>query len=120
MCALILIVDDEPELVDSYARLIGSNGHDCLCAYDGPEAIRLIDAERPDLVLADINLPTGNGFRITQHVRQALPSVPVILMTAYHTSYTAQAAKEAGGATYLAKPFSNEELLEAIRTALAT
>jgi len=69
------------------------------------------------LVLSDVKLQTGDGFEIARHVRRESPGTPVILMTTHHTSNVlAQAAQI--GAHYLRKPFSNAELISAIKTLL--
>ena len=67
--AKILIVDDERDLVDAYVRLLERSGHRCVGAFDASEAIRIIDAESPDLVITDLSLPDISGIEIIRHVR---------------------------------------------------
>lgn len=114
----VLIVDDERDLVVTCVRLLRQLGHTCLAAHTGPEAIGLIDAERPNLVVTDLRLPVGSGLAVARHARRASPPVPVILTTAYVSRETRQEAQEAGAAVYLPKPFSTAEFLDAVRCAL--
>jgi len=119
MTLKILVVDDEPDMVSTCVRILKRLGYDCLTAQDGPEAIRLIDDQRPDLVVTDLHLPIGDGFEVSRHVRRSLPRTPVIVVTAYHTPDTVGQAYANGASGYLAKPFSNAEFSDAIRKALA-
>ncbi|MGD0074781.1 MAG: response regulator [Candidatus Binataceae bacterium] len=115
----ILVVDDEPDMVTTCARILKRLGYDCLTAQNGPEAIRLINDQRPDLVVTDLHLPLGDGFEVSRHVRRCLPQTPVIVVTAYHTPDTVGQAYANGATGYLSKPFSNAEFSDAIRRALA-
>jgi CheY-like chemotaxis protein len=114
----ILVVDDEPDLVANCERLLRRAGHESLRAHTGPDAIALIDRERPDLVLADLRLPGVDGLAVARHARGRVPPIPVILITAYDSPQARTSARECGASIYLAKPFSNAALLEAIQRAL--
>lgn len=115
-----LIVDDEPDLLVTCARLLEQAGHVCLTAQTGGEAIGLIDAERPNLVVTDLRLPTIDGLAVARHARRLTPPVPVILITAYSTPESKRDALQAGVEVYLPKPFSAAEFLNAVRRALPT
>jgi DNA-binding response OmpR family regulator len=112
------IVDDEPELAETCARVLGRAGFKCIIANDVPAAISSFDSDHPALVLSDINLPTSDGFEIAKYVRQNSPATPVVLMTAHHATNTAEHATRAGAAGYLRKPFSNSELVSTINSLL--
>jgi len=114
----VLVVDDEIDLVDTCARLIEQLGYRCLKAFDGPEAVALMDAERPDVIVTDLNLPHGDGLEILHRAQETSPEIPVIMMTGYHTADVAQAASDAGAVAYLRKPFLTRELTQAIHEAL--
>lgn len=120
MAAKILIVDDEPDLVATCARLLGRAGFRCLAAHSGADAIALIDAEHPGLVVTDLRLPHADGLAVTRHARQSSPPVPVVLITAYASSDARQKAAEAGAAVFLRKPFGTGEFLDAVRRGLAS
>jgi DNA-binding response OmpR family regulator len=119
MTRKILVVDDEPDLAVNCERLLQREGHACLQAHSGPDAIRLIDLERPDLVVTDLRLPGTGGLTVARHARSRKPPIPVILITAYDSAQARVAARESGVHDYLAKPFSNAALLDAVQRALA-
>jgi two-component system response regulator GlrR len=115
----ILVVDDEPDLVANCARLLRGVGHESLRAHTGPDAMALIDWERPDLIVADLRLPGVDGLAVARHARRHTPPIPVILITAYDSPQARSAARENGVSIYLPKPFSNAAFLDAVQRALA-
>src|SRR6516162_5195332 len=80
----VLIVDDEAEVAETWARVLKASGYTCLLAYDVAQALSLFDSQQPALVLSDINLAIGDGFEIARYVRQKRPGTAVILTTGYH------------------------------------
>lgn len=110
----ILVVDDEPDLVANCERLLRRVGHASLRAHTGPDAMALIDREKPDLVVTDLRLPVADGLAVARHARGHVPPIPVILITAYDSPQARSAARESGAGVYLAKPFSNAAFLEAV------
>ena len=118
MSRRILVVDDEPELAANCERVLQREGHLCLQAHTGPDAIRLIDRERPDLVVTDLRLPGAGGLTVARHARSRVPPIPVILITAYDSPQARTAAKETGVSSYLPKPFSNAAFLQSVERAL--
>lgn len=119
MTRVILVADDEPDLVASCERLLQRAGHASLRAHTGPEAMALIDREKPDVVVSDLRLPGADGLAVTRHARRRVPPIPVILITGYDTPQARLAANESGVAVYLAKPFSNAAFLDAIQRVLS-
>ena len=119
MSKLVLIIDDEPDLADTCARVLRAAGYECVIAEDSAPGLALFDSRRPALVLSDINLPTADGFEVARYVQRREPGVPVILMTAHHHSQVAALAESAGAARYLRKPFSNAELAAAVKTLIS-
>ncbi|HVA39976.1 MAG TPA: response regulator [Candidatus Binataceae bacterium] len=118
MLETILIIDDETDMADTCARVLGGLGFKCLVVYDSAKALALIDSERPALIISDITMPTKDGFEIARYVRQKSPEIPVVLMTAYHTPDIARNAQVAGAKAYLRKPFPNAELILTVKTLL--
>jgi DNA-binding response OmpR family regulator len=116
--AKILIVDDERDLVDAYVRLLERAGHRCAGAFGAHEAIELIDAETPDLVLTDLSLPDSNGLEVIRHVRAKSALVPIIVMSGHNTQGMNEAARAAGANLCLLKPVSIAELKRVIGDAL--
>src|SRR5208337_59952 len=108
--AKILIVDDERDLVDAYVRLLERSGHRCIGAFDANEAIQIIDAESPDLVLTDLSLPDSSGIEIVRHVRAKSLATPIIVMSGHNTPALYEAARAAGANISLLKPISIAEL----------
>ena len=117
--AKILIVDDERDLVDAYVRLLERSGHRCVGAFDVKEAIRMIDAESPDLVITDLSLPDTSGIAIVRHVRAKSRATPIIVMSGHNTPELNEAARAAGANISLLKPVSIADLRRVIGEALA-
>jgi len=118
MARTILVVDDEPDLVANCERLLRRLGYTCIQAHTGPDAVALIDRERPDLVVTDLRLPGTDGLAVARRARQHVPPIPVILITAYDSPQARSAASESGAGTYLPKPFSNSAFVDAVQRAL--
>jgi len=116
--AKILIVDDERDLVDAYVRLLERAGHRCVGAFGAHEAIELIDAETPDLVLTDLSLPDSNGLEVIRHLRAKSAIIPIIVMSGHNTQGMNEAARAAGADLCLLKPVSIAELKRVIGDAL--
>lgn len=112
----VLIVDDEADLADTCARLLKGAGFNCVVAYRQEEALSLFESSRPNVVVSDITLPTGDGYEIARYVKAKSPGTPVILMTAYHSRSASDQAREAGAAGYLRKPFPNAELISTVQS----
>lgn len=83
--AKILIVDDERDLVDAYVRLLERSGYRCAGAFDASQALQIIDAEPPDLVITDLSLPDSSGIDIIRRVRAKLPVAPIIVMSGHNS-----------------------------------
>ncbi|HEY6394930.1 MAG TPA: response regulator [Candidatus Binataceae bacterium] len=119
MGSRILIVDDERDLVDAYMRLLERSGHVCFGAFNAADAIKLIDSERPGLIVTDLSLADGNGLEVLLHARAKLPGSPVIVITGQNTSDLAHKAREAGATECLLKPVPIISLKRIIEEALA-
>jgi len=117
--AKILIVDDERDLVDAYVRLLQRAGLRCIGAFDANQAIEIIDAESPDLVITDLRLPDTSGIEIVRHVRAKSQLTKIIVMSGHNTPELNEAARVAGADMSLLKPVSIAELRRVIGEALA-
>jgi len=113
----VLIVDDEPDLATTCARLLRRRGYVPRIALTGLEAMEFIEKEPPDLILTDLRLPAVDGLAILRHARRTAQKIPVILITAYFSQASRREALEEGAAAYLSKPFSAAELDAAIERA---
>lgn len=118
MSCKVLIVDDECDFLGTWSRLLNRMGYVCLTADSVSSALPMIDVERPDLIITDLNFSVGSGFEVVRHVQAKLPQTRTIVITAYHTRSTEQAAGAAGAVDYLVKPFSVAALTDAVARAL--
>ncbi|MGH2384122.1 MAG: response regulator transcription factor [Candidatus Limnocylindria bacterium] len=110
----ILVIDDEPAMVGAIAALVGSAGHRVTPAYDGHEAMRRYDAERPDLVILDLAMPGLDGLAVCQAIRQR-GTTPIIVLSGEGQETAKVEALDAGADDYVTKPFGKQELLARIR-----
>jgi translation initiation factor IF-2 len=95
VAARILVVDDEPDMVETVARILTHLGHESVTATEGGAALELLERERPDLVLTDLRMPGMDGLALLKEVKRIDPEAPVVLFTAHATIQTAvEAIKE--------------------------
>ena len=113
----ILTADDDPQLLRLVSRNLQLDGYDVLTAADGQQALELIEARTPDLVLLDVMMPRLDGFSVCQRVRE-FSSVPIIILTARGNDQDKIRGLDLGADDYLTKPFSVEELLARVRAVL--
>jgi DNA-binding NtrC family response regulator len=108
----VLVVDDEPTLRRTLARLLNSRNMTVLTADDGAQAIDILGREKVDVVLVDLMMPKVGGLELLDHVRSSHAGVEVIMMTAFGDVETAVKAVRAGAYHFLTKPFrSNDEVV---------
>ena len=116
--ARVLIVDDEPDMVENCARILGRTGYDCLTATDPRRGLAMLEAERPDVLLTDLKMPEVDGMELLRRAHDVDPALPVIVITAFATIESAVAAVKEGAFDYLPKNFSVEQLRVAVDRAL--
>jgi CheY-like chemotaxis protein len=114
MARKILLVDDEPDLLVGWERILRPLGHACLTASTGAEAIALIDREDPDLVVSDVRLPGVDGLAVAHHARTHVPPISVLLVSADDSDKAGEAARAMGVSVFLTKPFSNAAFRQAV------
>ena len=117
----VLIVDDSLSVRNSLAQLMRDSGYEALLARDGLEAINIIRAEDPDIVLTDLEMPRMNGFDLISYIRNTSdrPGLPVVMITSRNMAKHRQQAEAAGVNRFIAKPFVDDEILECIETELS-
>jgi two-component system cell cycle response regulator DivK len=117
MTKRILVVEDQEDNRRIIRDLLTSAGYQLIEAADGEEGVRSAEAERPDLILMDIQLPVLDGYGATRRIKQnpELRHIPVIVVTSYALSGDEAKAIAAGSDAYVAKPFSPRQLLATIR-----
>jgi DNA-binding response OmpR family regulator len=113
----VLIADDDRDLLELIGFSLSQAGFLVLKAADGPTAVRIFDAEGPDLVVLDINMPGASGFQVCESIR-ARSNVPVMMLTARNEEEDLVRALELGADDYLTKPFSPRTLLARVKALL--
>ena len=114
--ATILVVDDQPEILENLALVLELEGYRVLTAGDGVEALTVMEAETVDLILADIAMPRLNGYQLYKRVRDnpRWVTIPFIFLTARAMDSDVRYGKELGVDDYLTKPIEPEDLLAAV------
>src|ERR1051326_3847692 len=116
--AKIMVIDDEPAMVEVIVTLCREKGHQTFPFNSAARAVEQLDSVQPQIVLTDIKMETMSGFDVLRHVRQHNQQSSVILMTAYGTKETAIEAMRMGAYDYVTKPFKIDELQMRIQKAL--
>jgi len=111
----ILIVDDEQSYRQLLSLVFEGDGHSIRTAMNGREALELLQAESADIVISDVKMPDMDGIGLLRAVRETLPDVGVILMTAFASVETAREAFKLGADDFIQKPFDVEELKLIVR-----
>jgi len=113
----ILVVDDDRELRELIGFVLTRAGYPIVEAADGPQAVRQHAAERPDLVILDVNLPGFDGFEVCRRIRAEFDT-PVMMLTVRGEESDVVRGLDLGADDYLAKPFSPDTLLARVRALL--
>lgn len=117
MARKVLIVEDEPHIVESLTFLLKREGFEVAALGDGQAALTALEASRPDVLVLDVMLPGLNGFDLLRRVRATpeLASLPVLMLTAKGQRRDREIAETAGADRFMTKPFSNAEVVAAVR-----
>ncbi len=113
----VLVVDDDRDLRELIGFALSQAGFLVVKAADGPSAVRMFDAEAPDIVVLDINMPGASGFQVCEAIR-ARSNVPVMMLTVRSEEEDLIKALELGADDYLSKPFSPKTLLARLKALL--
>ena len=114
----IWIIDDDKSIRWVFEKALARTEMEFKTFSSTPEALNALDDETPQVIVSDIRMPNGSGLDFLQVVKQRLPDVPVIIMTAYSDLESAVAAFQGGAFEYLAKPFDVDQAIEVIRRAV--
>jgi DNA-binding NtrC family response regulator len=114
----ILVVDDEPEILEILSETLLSNGLICDTASNGKDALDRLRTGRYDLLITDVRLPDITGLDILKHVTAKYPLMPVILITGYASIENTKQALRLGAVDYIPKPFSTRVVLSAVEKSL--
>jgi len=116
--ARLLIVEDDPNILELLAASLRFAGFDVSTAKSGLDAVAAVQRHRPDLVVLDVMLPDMDGFEVVRRLRGAGQSTPVVFLTARDGTEDKIRGLTAGGDDYVTKPFSLEEVIARIRAVL--
>jgi two-component system, OmpR family, response regulator len=114
----VLVVDDEPAIVDAVATSLRYEGFEVDVAVTGREALTLAQENPPDLVILDVMLPGLDGLEVTRRLRADGVNVPILFLTARDTLHDKVAGLTIGGDDYVTKPFALAEVIARVQTIL--
>lgn len=113
----MLIAEDDANIVESLSFVLGRSGFEIGTALDGDEVLRRLRVERFDVLVLDLMLPKRNGFEVLKAVKAepALRALPVLVLTAKGQPQDRRLVEALGAEAFMTKPFSNTDLVEAVR-----
>jgi DNA-binding response OmpR family regulator len=117
MGAKVLLVEDDPGVVDIARTYLAHDGHDVLVATDGVEGLRFARESNPDLLVLDLMLPKMDGTELCRILREE-SDVPIVMLTARYTEEDRLAGLDLGADDYITKPYSPRELCARVRAVL--
>jgi two-component system alkaline phosphatase synthesis response regulator PhoP len=113
----ILIADDEPNIVAALEFLLQRNGYEVHIARDGDEALKLVEASQPDLVLLDVMMPVKSGYEVCTRIRERAEwrHIKIIMLSAKGRDAEVNKGLAIGADLYITKPFSTRDLMDRIK-----
>lgn len=116
----ILVVDDQPDLLNNLSLALEAAGYQTLTATDGVEALALLQTQSVDLILSDIEMPRMNGYQLYQWVRENPKwiTIPFLFLTVHRLEHDILISKELNVDDYLTKPIRSDQLLSVIENKL--
>jgi CheY-like chemotaxis protein len=118
----ILIVEDEPKNMTLTRDLLKISGYETIEAVDGKQGVEKAKSAKPNLILMDIMMPKMDGYSACREIKadQSTKNIPVVMLTAVGYDLNKKMAKQMGADGYVTKPFSRQQLIDAISPLLAT
>jgi DNA-binding NtrC family response regulator len=114
----ILVVDDEPNMLDLFKKVLGKEGYQVVASSSGEEAIQQLETERFDLLISDLKMPGLSGLELLKKAKSVSPTLPCIMLTAHGTIDSAVSAMREGAYDYLTKPINIDEITLTVKKAL--
>jgi len=115
-----LVIDDEQIVLDSVHKILKEDHYEVDVSLSSRQGLDWAIQKEYDIVLADVRMPEIGGMRVLRDIKRAKPSLPVVMITGYATVQSAVQAMKLGATDYLEKPFTPEQLLQAVASALDT
>lgn len=121
MARQVLLIEDEPNIIEAIGFILSRDGWQVKTHSNGHDAMGVVTALCPDLIILDVMLPGRSGFDILADIRASAPvaDTPVLMLTARGQRKDREMAEKAGASRYMTKPFSNAEMLDAVREMVA-
>jgi DNA-binding response OmpR family regulator len=122
MSGHVLLIEDEPNIIEAIRFILSREGWRVDTHSNGEDAVSIVREKTPDVVILDVMLPGRSGYDILREMRDdpALTDLPVLMLTARGQSRDREMAERAGVSRFMTKPFSNSEVLDAVRALRAT
>jgi DNA-binding response OmpR family regulator len=117
--ARVLVLDDEPTIVDILVDYLAAQGYEVVGTRDAPDAFTMMEVSPPDVLLLDIKMPMVDGVTVLRRVRALYPNMPVIMVTANADEAVARDTLARGAFDYVVKPFDFEHLARVVAAAVA-
>ncbi len=116
----ILVVDDNPDIVDILRIMLESNGFNVRCGYSGEDLFASLKEQMPDLILLDIMMPQMDGLQVLRRLKEdpSMPFIPVILLSAKVLDEDVLRGYKMGADYYITKPFTPTQVLDGIKAVL--
>jgi DNA-binding response OmpR family regulator len=125
--AKILVVDDDPDLVESVTMILENKNHEVIQAYGGIEGLEKAKAEKPDAIILDVMMPDKDGYEVCKELKgdPEYSDIPILLLTAVvsqipNSAYTSRMGMETEADDYIDKPVEPGELAKLVEQLLAT
>ena len=121
MAKKILVVDDEPVIVENLEANLKERGYEVLTAGNGKAGLKEAQSKAPDLILLDVNMPKMDGFKVLEELKKNKKTrdIPVIMLTAEKTQDDIIRGIQGNAEKYLTKPFQTEQVLKEVEKSLA-
>ena len=117
MSGRVLLIEDEPNIIEAIRFILSRDGWRVDTHSDGKSALDAVEARKPDLIILDVMLPNRSGYDILNDLRAdpATEALPVLMLTARGQKKDRELAEKLGASRFMTKPFSNGEVLAAVR-----
>lgn len=117
----VLVIEDEPNIIEAISFILSRDGWSVATHSNGHDAVGVVQEAKPDLVILDVMLPGKTGFDILRELRGEVETaaLPVLMLTAKGQVKDREMAERAGASRFMTKPFSNAEVLDAVRELVA-
>lgn len=118
----VLLIEDEQNIIEAVSFILSRDGWEVKVHANGHDAMDAVRARTPDVVILDVMLPGKSGFEILSEIRAdtAFCNMPVMMLSARGQARDLEMAERAGANRYMTKPFSNAEMLDAVRALVAS